>query len=1068
MKKTIFILVLYVSSLLNVKNCLASLDPIKVSFSFTQNNELINISGPMHNSMNIKKLFSLINDTDYLIEEIDEPLIYRYPYDLSYSETNASWDSIIAVTGFYEEIILKMAWFPDGKKLAVVGTEKDDDVVGRIYDFSANGSALYNDNLYTMTWGTNDNLYAVAIHPDGKNFAIGGDRTPGSDRATFRLLYLDETNTSTIILANFDTGNTVRALDWSPDGKYLAVAGNGSSNIHVHVYKFKDGSLTELPRCQANYGNTIYSIKWHPTGNYIAVGGANSSSIDTRVAHFHNESLNELIGCRIDGASSTVRTVNWSPDGRYLAVGHSGTNQNPNIYEFKNNMQLIPYSTGPRSLSNLRYLSYSPDGAYLAYGRSNSPLVEVYTSYEDGSSLSDIAGLGYSPSSSVRHLVWDPGGNFLAIADNNSEIVVLKLNENSVHLSKRIKKELLAMYQPSHVMQNRIQNVLKPLSVSNSHALKAYVDEKPESHTKTCTAELITEFAASIHWSKSNNFVVATQFSYPQVTVYQKNGDLLIQKPLATLDTGISPDSAVFSPNEKLLAISSLDGATTKIYSFNDYSLVEQLSTATGANQLAWFSDNATLLLNGGVYEYTGTALVPIDETFRANADIDSSSEYIAYTTSPNFLNIARLGSSGVESVTSMPVSDLPGISMLAWQNPKTIFIAHPSSGIDYFAALHFDGSSLTLMGTGGFSSSPDFFRNIEGIAVDSQGDFGALSITFFSIAPTTHAIYEYDLTSTNGPIILQKTFTHGSSTTFKPQKIKYSSDDEYLLISNSFELEALSLYKRNFNSPPLFSLDETFTVIKGTSDLLNNRVDDILNIETSNAIVTHDDLSIDNSNVLVTIDPLIKDNSNAIAGLLVATSNALDNFSIPNSQAIVTIRNLILNNSFAIISKSELVKETSHAIVTYQPLIIENSNAIDGLLVDTSNAVAGLLVATSDAVAGLLVATSDTAVTNATNLLGLDTIDHGSANIHFNSASITMTYNLNISSDHQLFIHTSGVINGNGHSIQFPSGSSTALTVDSGITTTLEDIILTDYNDDSVSLGAGASLIFGDNCRVE
>ncbi|PCI73221.1 hypothetical protein COB28_04770, partial [Candidatus Dependentiae bacterium] len=111
---------------------------------------------------------------------------------------------------------------------------------------------------------------------------------------------------------------------------------------------------------------------------------------------------------------------------------------------------------------------------------------------------------------------------------------------------------------------------------------------------------------------------------------------------------------------------------------------------------------------------------------------------------------------------------------------------------------------------------------------------------------------------------------------------------------------------------------------------------------------------------------------------------------------------------------------------------------------------------------------TSNLAITNAEKLLGLDTIDHGPANIHFNSASITMTYNLNISSDHQLLIHASGIVSGNGHSIKFPSGSSTALTVDSGITTTLEDIILTNYNDNSVSLGAGASLIFGNNCRVE
>ena len=116
--------------------------------------------------------------------------------------------------------------------------------------------------------------------------------------------------------------------------------------------------------------------------------------------------------------------------------------------------------------------------------------------------------------------------------------------------------------------------------------------------------------------------------------------------------------------------------------------------------------------------------------------------------------------------------------------------------------------------------------------------------------------------------------------------------------------------------------------------------------------------------------------------------------------------------NSNSIVTISTLAQANSNAIVTYQSLNINNSTAISGLLVDVSNAASGLLVATSNAVAGLLVVTSNAAAgllvatsdaTNATAIkaLALDMIDTGPSHLHFNAASITMSYNVLLSTDH-------------------------------------------------------------------
>jgi hypothetical protein len=78
------------------------------------------------------------------------------------------------------------------------------------------------------------------------------------------------------------------------------------------------------------------------------------------------------------------------------------------------------------------------------------------------------------------------------------------------------------------------------------------------------------------------------------------------------------------------------------------------------------------------------------------------------------------------------------------------------------------------------------------------------------------------------------------------------------------------------------------------------------------------------------------------------------------------------------------------------------------------------------------------------------------------------MSYNLLLSTDHQLFVHASGLVNGNGHSITFARGAATQMTIDPAITTTFQNVIFKDYNDASVVIGAGSSFIFGDDCRVE
>jgi hypothetical protein len=1048
----------------------------KISLHCTYHDEIIELAGLLNNQNSINKIIQLLEPATISKKTSPEPSIYRYPYDINYSDTNATWDTIVASTNFFQQGIKDMAWFPDGNKLIIVGEPKGGTgslgIVGRIYSFSENGSALYNDGKYTITWGglnsTALTVSAVAIHPLKNYFIIGGVRTP--EGTTHRLVYLDETISSTIIVQDFDHGSTVRSIAWSPNGNYVAVAGEVSNNINLRIYRFDTTQLTELTRCQYTWHttNSLCSVQWHPSGNYIAIaGGISSSTHLIKVLSFDHESLAELIGARTTNnmAAGFIPDIAWTTDGTRLATAHYSTvATGPRIYSFNNNLTLSLYSSGGTTANEIYSCDISPDGAYISAGRSAQ--IDTYSYYDSAGTLVNILNFAFA-TSPIRKIRWNHDGNFLAFGADNGDLKVLKLNENNITLAKRIKKELLAMYQPGLHMYNTTQNILQPLAIANSNAFVSYAAQTPITYTRTGTQTFgDSTNMRCMDWSPDGNYLAFGGDVIPQVYIYARNGNLLdIVQQLTFGVANIAVDSIRFSPNGKYIAIGNNGNSNTKIFSFNGEYAKEVASTTTGPTHIEWFPDSSTLLLNGQVFSFTGTALFALDPTFRRSASLDSTGQYFAYITLPNTLVVARYTQNTVTTVTSTPVSDLPELDRLSWNNPSMIatWNAEPNTGI---AVYQFDGSSLSLVGTTPISTIH--------INVDNAVSFDTTGNRFIVQRVLDGAnILEFATNAPTGPLVQIGSISNSASTIYA---LRYSPDNNYIAAAGTNGRRYTMLFTRD-TTPPLMSLASTYTVIKGTSDNITAYQE--LIIDNSYSSIALSSLAIDNSNVLVTKDPLIKANSNTVAGLLLATSRAISNFVIQNSQASITTNNLIIANSYANIYLSNLIQANSDVLVTYQPLIINNSNATAGLLVATSDAVSGLLVATSNAAAGLLVATSNAtagllvttsyAATSLTEkLIPLDTIDTGPAHIHFNAPLITMSYNVLLSTDHQLFVHTSGVVNGNGHSITFAKGEGTFFTIDSAITTTFQNVIFKDYNDSSVSIGAGASLIFGQNCHVE
>ncbi len=263
---------------------------------------------------------------------------------------------------------------------------------------------------------------------------------------------------------------------------------------------------------------------------------------------------------------------------------------------------------------------------------------------------------------------------------------------------------------------------------------------------------------------------------------------------------------------------------------------------------------------------------------------------------------------------------------------------------------------------------------------------------------------------------------------------------------------------------------------IKDTSNVMVSTYN--LVVQSSAAIINNSNRITANSQAIKSMSQGITNNSNAIVGWAKDTSNAVSGLMVDMSNAIVSLggNTLAVDNSQAIVG---WIKDTSNAVAGLLVAVSNGVSADHTLLVNTSNAVSGLLVVTSNAVVAskqLAVDSSQAIVgwiKDTSNSLGsvdisaaLGTIDHGPAHIHM-SAAMTMSYNVYISANHSFYIHSSGVINGAGHRVNFANNVVPMMLLDTGVTVTFENIELFDYSDDKVSFGVGSNIIFGTGCRV-
>jgi len=222
----------------------------------------------------------------------------------------ASYNTTIQSTNYANAI----SWSPNGKYIAVPLLTNQ----LNIYEFNPDATTPLT-LLATLagTAGGNTNV-ALSSHWNPINptlLALGGNNGGGIGSVTVVQIVGNTINVVSSVTYNF--GAFTAAIRWSSDGQRIVVGSfnPGVLGTGIGVYRFNGTTLTNV--ANFNHGQNVNGVVWSPDNNYVLMGGALSGGIDTRVLNFTGTALN-VVSNYTHG--STLNNVSWSPKGDLVVI----------------------------------------------------------------------------------------------------------------------------------------------------------------------------------------------------------------------------------------------------------------------------------------------------------------------------------------------------------------------------------------------------------------------------------------------------------------------------------------------------------------------------------------------------------------------------------------------------------------------------------------------------------------------------------------------------------------------------------------------------------------------------
>jgi WD40 repeat protein len=160
--------------------------------------------------------------------------------------------------------------------------------------------------LGTVRFRHDSNLYGVAYSPDGTLIASCGDG---------HTVCVWEAETGKLVRRLLPGHDLIRAVEFSPDSKFLVAVGRNNPGPQLHLWDVATGELKQTFALGGNPDKDPYTVSYCPTGKLIAAGDVRGGVYVWDVVSGEQVVFKQLE----DG----VECVQFSHDGQFLAAGDS-------------------------------------------------------------------------------------------------------------------------------------------------------------------------------------------------------------------------------------------------------------------------------------------------------------------------------------------------------------------------------------------------------------------------------------------------------------------------------------------------------------------------------------------------------------------------------------------------------------------------------------------------------------------------------------------------------------------------------------------------------------------------
>jgi WD40 repeat protein len=253
-------------------------------------------------SSDFREILATVYSPDYSMLAVGgvevENGVYSAVLQILDADTRALLIDIAASTSdMYQGDVRSISWSSDGTKIVTTGGLSTIRAF-HIWNISTAGylpGQLLNqqdvpNTPFRVEWRPNSNVIAV----------LGYDQ----------LQFYNRIGTNLILQDAYPTEGGTNAIEWSPDGSYLAVATNGGGSIRQ-----VSASGTVENRESVPLGTAALDATWSPDGTRVAFStGRAEGQQDILIYQISTNTLVQTIS-----NTGLLFHIEWSPDGRYIA-----------------------------------------------------------------------------------------------------------------------------------------------------------------------------------------------------------------------------------------------------------------------------------------------------------------------------------------------------------------------------------------------------------------------------------------------------------------------------------------------------------------------------------------------------------------------------------------------------------------------------------------------------------------------------------------------------------------------------------------------------------------------------